>query len=383
MTNIVNLLKTLFVTDGSANKDFKRYTLEKTAKRGIVFAISILLVEVLMITLTFMVPGYFTEDLVHIYRMHYYILSGLSLLVIIFSALFKSGKIQSLGILEYFLMAIVILCLSWGASVSLLDQINSSQIAVYLTFMNLLAVGVLLPPSKMFTILVTLEIVFISLLPHFQQNHDLVFGLGLNSSFFLLFAFIISRQFYAEEYSNFMKDLLIQDQNESLTKQNSKLMYLNSIDPLTSLYNRQSLDNILESLWERSEYQNKTLNVFMMDVDKFKPFNDQHGHIAGDHCLIMISQILQEFAKSENGYAFRYGGDEFLFLLVSDDQKTVKGLIQRICAQVEEKPIPIGSTNLHAKLSLGHGQGIIDSTTNPWDIIHQADQKLYIYKTQK
>lgn len=383
MTNIMNLLKTLFVTDGSANKDFKRYTLEKTAKRGIVFAISILLVEVLMITLTFMVPGYFTADLVHIYRIHYYILSGLSLLVIIFSTLFKSGKIQSLGILEYFLMAIVILCLSWGASVSLLDQINSSQIAVYLTFMNLLAVGVLLPPSKMFSILVTIEIVFISLLPHFQHNSDLVFGLGLNSSFFLLFAFIISRQFYAEEYSNFMKDLLIQDQNESLTKQNSKLMYLNSIDPLTSLYNRQSLDNILETLWERSEYQDKTLNVFMMDVDKFKPFNDQHGHIAGDHCLIMISQVLQEFAKSESGYAFRYGGDEFLFLLVSDDQKTVKDLIQRICSQVEETPIPIGSTNLHAKLSLGHGQGIIDSTTNPWDIIHQADQKLYIYKTQK
>ncbi len=383
MKKIMDMLRSLFVVEATDNKEFKRYTLEKTAKRGTIFAVFILLVEILMISLTFIIPEYFIENLIQLYRIHYYVLAGISLSGIFFFLLFKSGRIKSIVLLEYFLMVNVILCLSWGASVSLLDQVNSSHIAVYLTFMILLAVGALLPPSKMASILVSVEVLFIILLPYYQQNSDFLFSIRLNSSFFLLFAFVIARQFYAEEYLNFKKDILIQEQNNSLTKQNARLMYLNSIDPLTNLYNRQSLDNVLASLWESSDHQDKALHVFMMDVDRFKSFNDNHGHIAGDHCLIMIGQVLNDVAKDYHGYAFRYGGDEFLFLLISDDKDQINKIIDHIYTKIENSPIQTDHTLFYTKISLGHGSGKINSDTNPWDIIHMADQKLYIYKTQK
>jgi len=109
----------------------------------------------------------------------------------------------------------------------------------------------------------------------------------------------------------------IQELNYKLNKKVEELEELSITDALTDLYNRRHFDRVFEKELQRCK-RNKTNFVFiLLDVDKFKEYNDTYGHAKGDEALISIASCLQDISKRANDFAFRVGGEEFA-LITSD-----------------------------------------------------------------
>jgi diguanylate cyclase (GGDEF)-like protein/PAS domain S-box-containing protein len=89
-------------------------------------------------------------------------------------------------------------------------------------------------------------------------------------------------------------------------------------DPLTGLFNRRYLTESLDREVRRADRNSRPLGIVMLDLDQFKPFNDTHGHEAGDALLRSFGRFIQKNTRGED-IACRYGGDEFVILLVDAD----------------------------------------------------------------
>ncbi len=87
-----------------------------------------------------------------------------------------------------------------------------------------------------------------------------------------------------------------------------------SRDPLTGLLNRRNLLPTLNAMLEKSAIGKQHVIVAMLDLDRFKQFNDKYGHVAGDQILAAAGHLLRDFFRDEDR-AFRYGGDEFCIFL--------------------------------------------------------------------
>ncbi|MEI8344639.1 MAG: diguanylate cyclase [Candidatus Omnitrophota bacterium] len=92
------------------------------------------------------------------------------------------------------------------------------------------------------------------------------------------------------------------------------LHYQSMRDPLTNLFNRRHLEEVLERELRRSARSKKPLGVLMLDIDYFKKFNDSHGHDAGDQLLVELAQQLRRVIRDYD-VPCRYGGEEFAVLL--------------------------------------------------------------------
>ncbi len=91
-------------------------------------------------------------------------------------------------------------------------------------------------------------------------------------------------------------------------------------DPLTGLANRRQVMAQLDGDIKDAHEQDTPLSVLLFDLDKFKSFNDNHGHAAGDLVLKQFAKILKDGAKRKVDLAGRFGGEEFLMILPGMDQ---------------------------------------------------------------
>jgi diguanylate cyclase (GGDEF)-like protein len=99
-----------------------------------------------------------------------------------------------------------------------------------------------------------------------------------------------------------------------LEKLNNKLLYLSENDSLTGIPNRRKFDNVINYAWEKAKSSKTKLSLIILDVDYFKEFNDNYGHLEGDKCLALISKELF-ISLSQDDIVARFGGDEFVILL--------------------------------------------------------------------
>ncbi|MEJ5242951.1 MAG: diguanylate cyclase [Desulfomicrobiaceae bacterium] len=120
------------------------------------------------------------------------------------------------------------------------------------------------------------------------------------------------------------------------------------LDALTRVFNRHHLTSITEREMDRSRRTGKPLGVIFFDVDRFKQYNDRHGHSAGDELLAGIGAVLRENLRKGMDYPFRFGGDEFLVLCAETSQEGLAHLARRIQAQMaamtQECTLSIGAT---------------------------------------
>jgi diguanylate cyclase (GGDEF)-like protein/PAS domain S-box-containing protein len=98
-----------------------------------------------------------------------------------------------------------------------------------------------------------------------------------------------------------------------------KLAALATMDGLTGIANRRHFDERLEHEWARAGREGTTLSLLLIDVDHFKKFNDEYGHLAGDACLQAVANILAEQARRPADVVARFGGEEFVLLLPNTD----------------------------------------------------------------
>lgn len=100
-------------------------------------------------------------------------------------------------------------------------------------------------------------------------------------------------------------------------------------DALTGLYNRRSMDQLLQREMALAERHNRPLTVFMVDMDLFKQVNDAHGHAAGDHLLKAFADCVRMTLRKTD-LAFRFGGDEFVVALPTTPMAQAQQVVQKL-----------------------------------------------------
>jgi len=119
----------------------------------------------------------------------------------------------------------------------------------------------------------------------------------------------------------------------------SRYRTLAHVDGLTGLFNRRRFDSVLETEFSRAQRRNAPLSVVMIDVDRFKFFNDLYGHQAGDDCLRLIAQAIQAHLKRPADIAARYGGEEIGLILPDTDEAGAAAIAETVRFAIESLAI--------------------------------------------
>ena len=163
---------------------------------------------------------------------------------------------------------------------------------------------------------------------------------------------------------------------------NRQLSVLVRQDGLTGLGNRRHFDDMLGTEYRRAMRMGTPLTLIMVDVDRFKAFNDLYGHPAGDACLQAVARALAGSLRRPADLAVRYGGEEFAVLLPSTDEAGALVSAQRIQDAIRGAAVPhAGSDGGAVSLSLGvavllPGEG----GDGPAALVEAADTALYAAK---
>ena len=151
-----------------------------------------------------------------------------------------------------------------------------------------------------------------------------------------------------------------------------KLTEMAHNDKLTGLYNRNYLEYLLSYEFYKAKEEQSDLIILMMDIDKFKYFNDHFGHSFGDKVLKHVAQKISESIRKTDT-AGRFGGDEFLTILPRTTLDDAKIIAQRILNSVQK--IKIEDTFVEISLSIGIAQQAEEAETG--EVIEKADQAMY------
>jgi diguanylate cyclase (GGDEF)-like protein/PAS domain S-box-containing protein len=127
---------------------------------------------------------------------------------------------------------------------------------------------------------------------------------------------------------------------EKLEAANARLQSLAATDGLTGLANRRSFDIALERECRRTARARQPLSLLMIDVDKFKDFNDGYGHQAGDECLRSVAQAIMQTFRRPGDLAARYGGEEFAIILPDTDEDGARAVAEALRLAVQGLGVP-------------------------------------------
>ncbi len=150
-------------------------------------------------------------------------------------------------------------------------------------------------------------------------------------------------------------------------------------DPLTGLANRRAFQRLLDVELRRSQRSGEPVALLLLDVDHFKAFNDRHGHVEGDACLVRIARILHEAAGRAGDFAARWGGEEFVVVLVGTPAGEAVEMAQRILTRIESEAIPHGASPVapHVTASIGVAVAEGGVATELAVLLRAADEAVY------
>ena len=172
-----------------------------------------------------------------------------------------------------------------------------------------------------------------------------------------------------------LRSLALEREVEERKVAQARLEARASLDALTGLYNRGHLAVLAEEL-HLDLAPHRALSVIMFDIDRFKQVNDLYGHLAGDAVLVAISRELSTNAR-ETDIPCRYGGDEFLMLLVGADAEVAGRAAERLREQIVVTPIHYGSESIPVTISAGVASAGTDEPIDFNELVERADRALY------
>jgi len=170
--------------------------------------------------------------------------------------------------------------------------------------------------------------------------------------------------------------------NRLLEASNVRLEGLASTDSLTGLANRRSFDEHLQREWARAGRIKKPLALIILDLDFFKQYNDQYGHVAGDECLKLVAKASQEGRRATD-LAARIGGEEFSVLLPDGAIEGAVTVAETIRARIQRLQLPHAKSPMGVvTASFGVAAATADRTQTTDDLVRAADRALYEAKRQ-
>jgi diguanylate cyclase (GGDEF)-like protein len=155
----------------------------------------------------------------------------------------------------------------------------------------------------------------------------------------------------------------------------SELERLSLTDALTGLYNRRHLMGTLASEVQRSRRLRRSFTVLLADVDRFKQYNDSHGHLAGDTALVKVAEVFRRTTRAVDCVA-RYGGEEFVVMLLECTMATATIVAERVRARIAEQEL--GQGKLTVSIGLAEYP---EGGETPEELIATADAAMYKAKS--
>lgn len=153
-----------------------------------------------------------------------------------------------------------------------------------------------------------------------------------------------------------------------------------STDQLTGLGNRAHFESRLSEEIENAREKNTPLSLLMIDIDHFKNFNDQYGHLVGDQVLRVVGQTLRKSVKGQDTPA-RFGGEEFVVLLPNTKAEAAVVLAENIRCAISQRNLRNRATGAtFGKISVSLGVSELRGSDAPSDIVKRADLALYAAK---
>ena len=159
------------------------------------------------------------------------------------------------------------------------------------------------------------------------------------------------------------------------------LQQLLSTDSLTGIANRRRFDSMLEREWRRCRRTGAPLSLLMIDVDHFKPYNDQFGHQQGDDCLRQVARLLLDGVARPGDLVARYGGEEFVCMLPDSGMAGALAVANKLAAAMRQADIYHPRSPAGARLTISIGAATArDLSGQPSALMGLADKLLYAAK---
>ena len=175
-----------------------------------------------------------------------------------------------------------------------------------------------------------------------------------------------------EDMAEVQRELVLA--RKEVERREAEMARLALTDPLTGLLNRRAFDRRLGEEIERSLRTGVPMCVVMVDLDRFKGFNDTWGHLAGDDCLRAVAGVLQAHSRPYDATS-RYGGEEFVLVLPGADTAAARQRAETLRVSISQVDVPGADERVTASFGVAqYGEG------TPQDLLQVADQALYAAK---
>ncbi len=150
-------------------------------------------------------------------------------------------------------------------------------------------------------------------------------------------------------------------------------------DGLTGIYNRVYNTELFKKVSKECVLKNKALTVALFDIDKFKNVNDTYGHLAGDEVIKMVARVAQKYAEKYNGFACRFGGEEFLLTLPNYDSQEAQEILENMHNEIKSTVVTSGNVDISVNVCIGVSSypSLCD---DPEILVSRADNAMYYGK---
>lgn len=163
---------------------------------------------------------------------------------------------------------------------------------------------------------------------------------------------------------------------------NDMLEKLSMYDGLTNIRNRRFFDETFEKTFNEIKRDKKSLAVLMIDIDFFKPYNDNYGHVQGDETLRKVAKALEKTIKRASDFVARYGGEEFVILLKDINKNGVEAVANNLLNAVRELKITHEFSKIENYVTVSIGASFYNSNSDitKLELLLKADETLYSVK---
>ncbi len=164
-----------------------------------------------------------------------------------------------------------------------------------------------------------------------------------------------------------------------LKKQRDSIDELSTLDPLTGLFSRRWFDHFLDQELRRNTRTRTPVSVILIDIDNFKTYNDNYGHIAGDECLRLVAKKLQEVPRRGGDLVARYGGEVFAVILPNTPYESLLFMTEKFRLAINKAGIshPFSDVSNSVTVSAGAATVIPNNLLSPDALVQEVEEMLY------
>ena len=270
--------------------------------------------------------------------------------------------------------SMTLIFLAWGITFisASLAVAPENHTLVLMTYLTIMPYGIFRLTWKGFVLLALYTVVtycLVMLLLHWQQPHHWSWSTELLLAMTLLLSLLT--------YAVLGREVAVlraayRRKNQELRRAMQRIEELAVTDELTGLYNRRYLLQMLEQQQALANREALPFALAFIDIDHFKPINDQYGHSAGDQVLAELAQLLRKSVRQVDVVA-RYGGEEFVLLLNGQTLEAARHSLQRVCQQIRSQRF--SAWNLPLTVSVGVTE--YSNGENAESMLNRADMLLY------